>query len=69
MIYIKTQTPKGETNIELTENTKFYTKCAECGKEAEATEEIINDFCGFLFEASRLYCEDCCHNNSTAVKK
>ena len=60
MIYTKRQTSKGKRkNVELTEDTKFYTQCADCGKEIEATEEIFDDFCAYLTEEKRLYCENC----------
>lgn len=60
MIYIKRQTSKGKTKpVELTEDTKFYIQCAECGKELEETETILDNFSDFLYGASRMYCEDC----------
>ncbi|MBD5081535.1 MAG: hypothetical protein HDT44_07200 [Ruminococcaceae bacterium] len=60
MIYIKRTTAKGKTKpVEITDGTKFYTHCASCGKEVDATDEVINDFGGFLNEENRLYCEDC----------
>lgn len=69
MIYTKRQTSKGKTKtVELTEDTKFYAQCANCGKEVEATNEIIDDFWGFLFEESRVYCENCtaAHDSNNA---
>lgn len=68
MIYIKKQTSKDKTKtVELTESTKFFTKCAECGKEVEATEEILDNFSGFLYEEKRLYCEDCTRSRSREI--
>lgn len=60
MIYIKRTTSKGKTKpIEITEDTKFFTKCTECGKEVEATEEIIDDFSEYIYGSRRVICESC----------
>lgn len=70
MIYTKRQTSKGKTKIvELTEDTKFFTKCAVCGKELEETEAILDNFSDFLYGASRMYCEECGKHHETAKNK
>lgn len=69
MIYTKRQTSKGKTKtVELTEDTKFYIQCAECGKELEETEAILDNFADFLYGASRMYCEECSKHHETAKK-
>ena len=60
MIYVKKQLAEGATvQINLAENDEFYTYCYECGKEIEATEEVLDDFSGFLFGANRIFCAKC----------
>lgn len=60
MIYTKRQTSKGKTKtVELTEDTKFYTQCADCGREIEATEEIMDDFSEYIYGLRRIICESC----------
>lgn len=59
MIYIKNPKSNDVMTVKLDENTEFYTECNDCGKEIEATEEILDDFTGFLYGSTRLYCEKC----------
>lgn len=59
MIYIKKQVDDIGIEIKLDENSVFNTKCGACGKTVEATEEILEDFTGFLFGSTRIYCEEC----------
>lgn len=60
MIYTKRQTSKGKTKtVELKEDTKFYTQCADCGKEIEATDEILDDFSDFIYGSCYIICESC----------
>lgn len=70
MIYTKRQTSKGKTKtVELTEDTKFYIQCTECGKELEETEAILDNFSDFLYGASRMYCEECSNKHHEAAQK
>lgn len=59
MIYIKNPKNNNDITIKLDENTEFYTECNECGKVVEATKEILDDFTGFLYGSTILYCEEC----------
>lgn len=60
MLYVKKKLTEDLTvNVELTENDEYYTRCVGCGQEVKATEEIIDDFTGFLFGTAGIYCEKC----------
>lgn len=59
MIYIKKRVDDIGIEIKLDENSVFYTNCGECGKSVEATDEILDDFSGFLFGSTRIYCKEC----------
>ena len=60
MIYVKKQLTEGTTiPINLTENDEFYAHCDECSEEIEATDEILDDFSGFLFGFRRIFCTEC----------
>lgn len=48
-----------EVELSLDEDTIFYTNCGECGKLLEATDDILEDFTGYLFGSTRLICEEC----------
>lgn len=67
MIYIKRQTSKGKNKtVELTEDTKFYAQCADCGKEVEATEEIIDNFSEYIYGSCRIICDSCAAKRRSA---
>lgn len=60
MIYIKKKLAEDMTvEIELTEDDEYCTRCMGRGQEVKATEEIIDDFSGFLFGAAGIYCDKC----------
>lgn len=60
MIVIKkTISEEITAEIELNDETEFYTRCPECGQLVEASEEIINDFAGYLFDDVGIICKNC----------
>lgn len=60
MIFIKKPLTDGVTaEIELNEDTKFYTRCQKCGEPVEATDEILDDFAAFLYGGCWIECGKC----------
>lgn len=59
MIYIKKKVNNTDVDICLDENSVFYTNCGECGKLVEATDDILEDFTGYLFGSTYICCEEC----------
>ena len=69
MIYVKKQLTEDATvQIELNEDTEFYTRCGECGQELKATDEILDDFSEFLFGSCCILCEKCTAKHDASEK-
>ena len=69
VIIRKSITDEITAEIELSDETEFFTRCQKCGKLVEATDEIIDDFGEFLFNSSGIICEKCAAKSNNLIRR